>query len=202
MPKVIPEYKEDAKKKIIKAAIEVIAERGYAQATIHAIAQKLNVSKGAVYWYFPSREALLREVMATIQREMQKVTDESSRHATLEELYTELFSPIFEQFDLGDEERRALFYEMFALALRNSAVRGAAVDYIDALVSATESAIKREQKTGRIKARTDSRTLALIMVALYSGMLNYKMTSMGEEETRRIWREAMQLLILPQTNER
>ena len=195
MPKVIPEYKEDAKKKIIQTAIEVIAEQGYAEASIHAIAKRLNVSKGAIYWYFPTREALFREVMATIQREMQVITDDSPEPASLEALYSILFSPIFEQFDLGDEERRALFYEMFALSLRNPAIRESTVEYLNALVAATEGAVKREQEEGSVQTKTDARTLAYIMVALYSGLLNYKMTEMPEEEIMKIWQEGVKLIV-------
>lgn len=195
MPKVIPEYKEDAKKKIIQTAIEVIAEKGYAEASIHAVAKRLNVSKGAIYWYFPTREALFQEVMATIQRQMQVITDDSPKPASLDALYSILFSPIFEQFDLGDEGRRALFYEMFALSLRNPAIRGATVEYLNALVAATEGAVKREQEKGSVQTKTDARTLAYIMVALYSGLLNYKMTEMSEEEIKKIWQEGVRLLV-------
>jgi hypothetical protein len=33
------------------------------------------------------------------------------------------------------------------------------------------------------------------MVALYSGLLNYKMTEMPEEEIKKIWQEGVQLLV-------
>ncbi len=47
MPKVVPEYKEDAKRRIIEAAMDVIAERGCDQMTIDDVAKKLGVTKGA-----------------------------------------------------------------------------------------------------------------------------------------------------------
>lgn len=53
--------------------------------------------------------------------------------------------------------------------------------------AATEGAVKREQDEGSIQTKTDARTLAYIMAALYSGLLNYKMTEMSEEEIRKIW---------------
>jgi len=33
------------------------------------------------------------------------------------------------------------------------------------------------------------------MVALYSGLLNYKMTEMPEEEIKKIWGEAVKLIV-------
>ena len=53
--------------------------------------------------------------------------------------------------------------------------------------AATEGAVKREQEQGSIQTKTDARTLAYIMAALYSGLLNDKMTEMPEEEIMKIW---------------
>ena len=61
--------------------------------------------------------------------------------------------------------------------------------------AATEGAVKREQEQGSIQTKTDARTLAYIMVALYSGLLNYKMTEMPEEEIMKIWQEGVRLLV-------
>lgn len=61
--------------------------------------------------------------------------------------------------------------------------------------AATEGAVKREQEQGSIQTKTDARTLAYIMAALYSGLLNYKMTEMPEEEIMKIWQEGVRLLV-------
>jgi hypothetical protein len=61
--------------------------------------------------------------------------------------------------------------------------------------AATEGAVKREQEQGSIQTKTDARTLAYIMAALYSGLLNYKMTEMPEEEIKKIWGEGVQLIV-------
>ena len=58
MPKVVPEYKEDAKRRIVEAAMDVIAEHGCDGMTIDDVAKKIGVTKGAVYWYFASKEEL------------------------------------------------------------------------------------------------------------------------------------------------
>ena len=53
MPKVIPQYTDDAKRRIILAAMETMAESGYEEVKINDVARKIGVTKGAVYWYFP-----------------------------------------------------------------------------------------------------------------------------------------------------
>jgi len=53
---------------ILEAALAVIAEKGYHQATIDEIAARAGVGKGTVYVYFKSKSALVRELVDTITR--------------------------------------------------------------------------------------------------------------------------------------
>src|SRR5260370_31337916 len=65
MPKVVPEYKEAAKSRILDAANRVFAEKGYHEATMDDIAKRLGVSKGAIYLYFSSKEDLFDAMFKT-----------------------------------------------------------------------------------------------------------------------------------------
>jgi len=64
MPRVVPEYKEEAKNRIVSAANQVFAEKGYRQATMDDVAKKIGVSKGTLYLYFASKEELFEEICA------------------------------------------------------------------------------------------------------------------------------------------
>ena len=44
---------------ILDAAMKVFAQRGYAAATIRAIAREANIAQGTIYLYFPSKRDLL-----------------------------------------------------------------------------------------------------------------------------------------------
>lgn len=48
---------------IRQAALEVFAERGYAQATMDEVAEKAELAKGTVYYYFSSKAALFEDVL-------------------------------------------------------------------------------------------------------------------------------------------
>lgn len=48
---------------ILDAAARVFRRRGYAQATLNEIAQEAGTQAGSLYYYFPSREALVEEVI-------------------------------------------------------------------------------------------------------------------------------------------
>src|SRR2546428_9202781 len=62
MPRVVPEYKEEARTRILTAANQVFGEKGYRQATMDDVAKKLGVSKGALYLYFSSKEELFEAI--------------------------------------------------------------------------------------------------------------------------------------------
>jgi AcrR family transcriptional regulator len=201
MAKVVPAYKEDAKQRIIQAAMEAIAERGYAQTTIDDVAKttifvaptRLGVSKGAVYWYFSSKEDLLQEVFATILAEMQRVAYDGYNRP-----FEEVLTLIFERYSLSDKKRRALICEMFALASRSTPRIGhIAIEYINSMVSLAEEGIIRGQQKGTVTTEINAHTLALLIVALYSGLQDYALTYMTLAEMRQLWQDAMRLLLKP-----
>jgi len=49
---------------ILQTALELFATRGYHETTISLIAQEAGISKGLVYNYFDSKEALLAEIIS------------------------------------------------------------------------------------------------------------------------------------------
>lgn len=193
MPKVVPEYKEDAKRRIIEAAMDVIAERGLDQMTFDDIAKKLGVSKGAIYWYFKKKEDLVAAVLEKFQADFERTTFESFYNRPIDEL----FSMIFDRFSLSDDRQQAIFFEMFALAARNSDVRHATREYYTGLVATFEEAIRREKKKNFIQMQADPHTLALLMAAFYSGLQNYKMVWMYQDEIRDLWLEGIKILMKP-----
>ena len=53
--------KDETQARIINASMELFATRGYEGTSISAIAAKAEISRGAVFWHFGSKEGLFRE---------------------------------------------------------------------------------------------------------------------------------------------
>lgn len=51
---------------IIDCAIDVIADLGYAQASLAQIARRLGISKGVISYYFTSKEELIRQIVSEV----------------------------------------------------------------------------------------------------------------------------------------
>jgi AcrR family transcriptional regulator len=64
--------KAEARERIVGAAMDQLAEGGYASATVQAVAKRAGVATGSVYRHFPSKSDLFAEVF---RRASQRETD-------------------------------------------------------------------------------------------------------------------------------
>ncbi|MBM4405199.1 MAG: TetR/AcrR family transcriptional regulator [Chloroflexi bacterium] len=75
--------KQQTRERLLEVAEEVFAQRGYYDAAVDEIVEKSGMSKGAVYFHFPSKERLFLAVMDQlgkrlihrIEREIAPLTD-------------------------------------------------------------------------------------------------------------------------------
>ncbi len=70
----VPQQERAARRvaQLLEAAAAVLAEAGYDAATMTEIAERANASIGAVYQYFPNKEAIVRALRVQHADEMQK----------------------------------------------------------------------------------------------------------------------------------
>lgn len=62
MPRT-PRVVEDRREQIIDAAMRVFAQKGFASATNRDVAREAGITTGLIYYYFESKEALLKAVL-------------------------------------------------------------------------------------------------------------------------------------------
>jgi TetR/AcrR family transcriptional regulator, cholesterol catabolism regulator len=60
-----PKVVEDRRDQIIDAAMQVFAQKGFVRATNKDIAREAGITTGLIYYYFESKEALLRAIIET-----------------------------------------------------------------------------------------------------------------------------------------
>lgn len=114
----------ERREQILKAAFEEFAAKGFKGATIKSIAEAAGLQSPAlIYWYFPDKEALFREVLSSQVPVLRAVADP----APIMDLPPEEVLPrlgrayfAFEQFDVrmlqlmvGEAVRRPEVAEMF-----------------------------------------------------------------------------------------
>ena len=67
----------DTKDQILLVAEELFAQKGFAGARTHEIAERAGVNKALIYYYFESKEKLLREVLQKILFELISLSNEA-----------------------------------------------------------------------------------------------------------------------------
>jgi TetR/AcrR family acrAB operon transcriptional repressor len=85
--------KEEAEKtraRIMASALMLFAKKGYDRTTFNDVAARLKLTKGAVYWHFESKEALLMalvdEMFETFGRQIAELKTQSGHGADGAEL--------------------------------------------------------------------------------------------------------------------
>lgn len=64
---------QDRRNDIVKQAKKLFAERGYAETRMTDIADAVGITKGLLYWYFDSKEALIAEILVDLRERLRAV---------------------------------------------------------------------------------------------------------------------------------
>lgn len=64
------------KREFIETAIKIFKNKGYEKASINDILKQMNVTKGAFYYYFESKEALLNEIIDNLTQGIQTILND------------------------------------------------------------------------------------------------------------------------------
>lgn len=118
MPRVIPEYKAQARSRILTAASEEFRKNGFARTSLEDIARRVGVSRAAVYLYFSSKLDLLKAIQA---RDRTRVEQRLARIAESADP-VETFASLMDEFAV-DPSASQNHLEMFARAREDAEVR-------------------------------------------------------------------------------
>ncbi len=70
----------ETKSKLLKAAAQVVQEKGVSQLTLEAVAEKANVSKGGLLYHYPSKSALLAAMVAHLIESFEHAIERQVSH--------------------------------------------------------------------------------------------------------------------------
>lgn len=77
MPRRSKEEAERTRQRILASALSLFAQKGYEHTTFNDISARLKLTKGAVYWHFKSKEALLVELVHLALERFHRVVEQS-----------------------------------------------------------------------------------------------------------------------------
>jgi AcrR family transcriptional regulator len=195
LPKVVPEYKEEAKSRILEAANKVFSEKGYHEATMDDIAKRLGVSKGAIYLYFASKEVLFEAMCKTAPQAFKEILYSSfSTDTNPVQSATQFFDKMLKL----SASNPGLSFEILSEASRNPALRRILrqnhAEYEEVLTGFLAEGRKR-----RIVAdNLDIRSLANSLIALWNGLETLLVSGLPVDDARMAWLEALKAIFMNQ----
>lgn len=167
MPRLKPSTQAARRGHILDAAEVCFARAGFHRTTMQDIATEAEVSLGALYVYFASKEALIAGI---VERDRLKLRGELSQLAAAEDIVAAL-GKLGEHYAFEEpRHKQVLCVEMGAEATRNEAV-GALFRSVDnELVELLADIFERARTQGKISPALDSRTAAMACAIIGDGM--------------------------------
>jgi len=199
MPRVVPEYKEEARTRILLAANKVFGEKGYRQATMDDVAKKLGVSKGALYLYFASKEDLFEAICRAEPQAFKGVLYSSfSKNKQPLDSAGDFFDNMLKWY--GPES--GLSFEIFSEASHNPGLRRILKktqdDYATVLMSYLEDG--RKQGFIDLDRDLDLHYLTYALIGLWNGIESLIVSGLSVEDARRAWLEGFKAIFLRTPN--
>jgi AcrR family transcriptional regulator len=188
MPKVVPEYKKQARKRIIEQALNMFSERGLYRTRMEDVASSLGVSKGAIYQYFESKEQLFIEALRYHGERRAKAVRGFLELGSLKSISTGEFFDEMLELRLGSI---ALSTDLLRETARNEVLRKMMVGLVEGWGGGLVELIDEMKKSGNIRDDVDSSLLSRGILALRDGLYSHLMMGADREEVRKTWEVIM-----------
>ena len=180
MSKKSKEEAEKTRRRILASALALFSSRGYDRTTFNDIAARLKMTKGAIYWHFDSKEAVLIELvrlaLEKFRRQIESVMPEG-----------ELTFPAVAEMMVKNaaivvsDPKAAAFFRLMKCQIRwemktMSEVRA------DLLTNsafgpkeAFKEALANDVRAGRVRKGIDADQISTVAVALWDGLVQMKL---------------------------
>jgi AcrR family transcriptional regulator len=187
MPKVVPEYKDLAKKRIIEAAYTIFYKKGFHSSTMDDIAKEVGVSKGTLYSYFNSKEELLQiaaNQALTGSFNDYFYTDKSLE--PLEEIYNDMSKFIGSlHFD----------FEITALSSHNSKIQKLNRDNYIKKLDTLNFFVENQQRKGNIRDDIPSKNIAQLLIEIYNDISMQLIIGIDTSRVHESWKNSLSTVL-------
>lgn len=193
MPKVLPEYLESRKRQILDAAAACFTRAGFHQTTMQDICTEADLSPGAVYRYFRSKEEIIQAMCLRGHEEDTSLIREVMARGTTREILEELTRIFFEGAE--DRELCALSVELLGESRRDPLILSSLLEGMHGIFAVLEDIIRQAQERGEMSHEIDPAAMSRVMMGLYQGLIWQKVAE--PEMDVRAYANAVKQLFAP-----
>jgi AcrR family transcriptional regulator len=159
---------------IVDAAVRVIARQGYAHTSLMDIASEVGMSKGAVHYHFPTKEALMAQVLQTACDEVATRTRGAWTQSDnpVEALRSSLRELWRVRAQLSDEAK--VVADLLAQSLHDHTLRAPLATYYRFASQQVQEHLNEHLTTLGLKPKLDADKIPRLLHALLDGLLMQK----------------------------
>ena len=163
----------ETRESILRAALDIIYEKGYARSTFVDIAKEIKLTKGAVYWHFKSKPDLFLGLAKKMEDKIEETLKEAfSAIYTIEDLERVLFDMI--RLISEDDDLRK-YYTIVFFRMEWTEELLSVREYFDAqdkeMIAQTTALLEYARSKGGIPEGRDVRHLAVAISGIFDGLL-------------------------------
>ncbi len=192
MPRVIPEYKQEARNRIVRVAQEAFADKGYDQTTMEDIGNRLGVSKGALYLYFKSKEELFETLCKTRQRTLRRMLRASLQKGDLIESSIDFFDAVTAQHS---DYPISLTFELISEADRSERLKAILREDYDKRLEILAGFLREQRSNGLLRDDVDVPFLSANLSALFNGLMIALILGKEVEQVKEMWVGAVEAVL-------
>lgn len=189
-----PDLSIERKNQILDAAMETFTKLGFHKARMSDIAENSGLSKGSLYWYFESKDAIILNLFGRFFEPELKdfralLNDERSLEERLD-VYIERFSD-----DIAKMLKwMPLVYDFIALAFRHKAINQAVSSYYKQNMDILKSLLQQGIDSGEIQV-SDAEEAAIAIGSILEGTILLWVYDPGQIEIKRHIKSNMGFLL-------
>lgn len=196
MPKVSAEHSEARRRQIIDAAYQCFARKGFHQATMRDIYEEADLSPGAIYHYFRSKDEIIQ---ASFEFDYQRSLDLFSAAKESDDPLAAL-SDLFDFFFRGLQGAATLGagwvnVQSWGEALVNPRLHATIRQVLDSTLDALSHIIRKAQEMGRIEKSLDPLSVGQMLISLYYGLELQMALDPGIDVDK--YTKAVKMMVLP-----
>jgi len=171
--------RQRSREEIVEAARRVLLRDGIADTTLDGVAKEVGLTKAALYYYFPSKDALFFEVMyASVEREARALHDGVTRARDGGEALRAIVRETVKSFSSNLDEFRLAFLQPQLVAGGTLQIGLEQIARIrplnDLAYEGAATMLSAEWKQKRGKANVDARVMVFLANVAALGLLTMK----------------------------
>ena len=165
-----PDVSEERKDQILEAATKVFSQHGFAGTRMDDIAVESGLSKGSLYWYFDSKDAIIVGILDRVfdweTAHIEEILEREDSAQKKMELFVETTLKNLDKM----KPLMPIFFDFWSLSVRNKTINKAIKRYYQRFIDILEPIIEMGIKQGEFRP-VDIRETVFALGALFEGTI-------------------------------